>query len=735
MFGSKKVYTAGVEWSQAFESGKFIDPTKGAIIKSVLDGGDMLEYMTQAANNGLTSAARKYLNYGKTKYMYKLPEGDTSLATFSTSLLKSIIETEIGKPINLLIATLDTEQTDYFVFEWVQKNYGWRSTDNVVLNPPAGSIGEVNIDSYDVVEDSFIEIKFRHNVKYSYIYVKSSTSYGFPIMTRQTIATFSYFYLRFPLHNQRDLNYGVVYTEDGSNEEKYWTYRPVTNKYPELAVSDPLVDRSPYYPIVPIRNNKVNLTAQKSTNPDLYNQAKKMLGFFDLDLEALTKEINKSGSIGDIEEVFFLLAADMRSKIPIVNEYLFRFWKKQIMLGYDPDYVIDPYDLGYSVVSNRYGTGSYLSNEEVEYDFTIKALMNYTGNPPIRNLTIKDREFNTEIKYRAAEYKLVKGVIGKIGTVTKKFTKVSDGTFAYTSNNIFSFTQYKKYPRSYFTFRRQYSATHYEQVIVGGLESLTTVYGRRNIAVTAIPGNDSKAFVIPLNYDVLKSFNSKDESAIIYECVSMSIYWIHVTKKSFFSSGFFKFLSIVVTVVIAVYTGYFTKLASMTFEQIIKEVVFTALKSIAIDYAVQKLAAINDVLAMVAAVSFAIASGDLEFKFDPKNLLPMAKDLLEAVTMMAGTKMQSLMYEMEDLQKDWADFLKSSEQRMEELEAAMDLLDNENNIFDPAYVMYRTLQFKPNETASSFYTRALETNPGVLSLDYISAFTSMQLKLPEFNGL
>lgn len=694
LFSSKKIVTVGVIRSGLVDNPP--DTIRDATLKSVMTNGSIVDNIQIALLNGFNSKADKYLNYGRTTFTNRLPEGDRGYTSVRISDVAVVVESFVGEPVTVRTAMLDIAQDDFFAFEYVQKVYGWNAATNIVTNPPAGTIGNAQIHTITAI-GSQLEIQFRHNPVKSWIYVQDTENF-YSIMRRVEITTFSYFYLRM-VKPPAVIMHHVTYTIDSdvSQQLKYWNYDSRTNKYPSLALDASTKITSLFYPIVPIRTNKANLINYPTSS--LYKTSNKMLGYIGLDLKTITAGVTKSSNISDIDDVMFMFSLGIRDQNKYSIDYLFSYWKKEAQLRSSGFILGDIFD-----------------------------------TTPISNsINVSDAQFRVTIDFTGITHQTKKGIIGKKGFVKSVTTILPRGVIEgdSTPTNPWGNLQRTYFERSYITYYKQVTDTTYEFVRVIGLTHTSYINGRKHAVVL----DDAAGFFIPLNYDILKSFNGVDESYILYNAMSVIVYWQNVQKVKWYQRTFFKILLVIVIVVVAITTGYIdlNSLAALS----VGDLAIAALETFVIGMALDKLAELGGIFAVIAAVyaMYKFQLGSFAAGADGVTMT-WAESLMKAVTMISDEFMHLIEIDAVELMKDSAEFLKSTEERDKELEDASDLLDNEyNNIYDPLFIMNQRSFFNPGESPTAYFNRSLNTNPGVASLDYTQSYASISLSLPTWNGL
>lgn len=716
--GSEKVYSGGVVLTPLFD--KKPNVIRETIAQSILQDSSMTEDLISIHLNGFNSKAARYLSYGKRFYTNGLPEGDKSYGVVNTTRIKEVLDKVIGEPVTIRYAQVSEPEYIRYAAEYCQKKYGWSYVTGELLNPPAG-VKPVRIASA-TNNGTTLSITLSHKPRVSYVSVYSPPDFSrnYNIYTRVPVVTYSYFTLTVPL-DISGLSYHVEYTLDSdlSNPQKIllWNYSANSHEYPELSDVSSYKYESQYYPVVPFRRNRRNLV--DSPSDPLNITGNKMLKKVGLSMKTLTDGISNGNNIKDVDEAFFLFALNIDTQLPEGKEYLFKYWKQEA----DENTKL------------FLGDSQHLLNKFISATESTKI-------PDSVTISIKDGEFNTTIKYSGITKYITKNrTIGKINTV--KLTKVilPNGVIKTKSTLGFFHEVSTYYERSYIILEKQISSTETETVKVFGLEHETVIAGVTQWTVKSTLS--SGKFYIPVSYDIVRTFSGIDESKILMESMSVLIYWTNVTKVK--TGGFFgkilgnKILMIIIIVVVTIIsqggmTAMMQQLAAMSATQVLQAIAI----SVAVSYGLKKLGEMGGIFAVIAAVAAMYYFKVGTFAQNSATLAEptWAESLLNAVTMISKEFTNIIARDMKDLMEDVGDFLKTSQDKTEELEKAHDLLDNSTeNAFDPFFILRQGNYFNPNETPSAFFSRTLNTNPGVASLDYTSVYVQSSLELPEFNGL
>lgn len=726
--GSKKVYQGGLIRTPLMED--IPNVISEIVQRSIIDGSNISESLVAGHLNGFSKKGNAYLSYGKKYYVNKLPEGDKSYGSVNPSRVKEVLEELLNEPVTIRYLVVNDPVYIRFAAEYCQKHYGWNSSTGHLDNPP--SIGSNPVVLVSAENDgTSLSMQLAHSPYITYVWVATPNTNT--ILSSQgswvAITAYRYTTLVVPMAIS-GLAYHVEYTLDSDinpTQKVYlWNYATGSNLYPSLDDVSAIVKESQYYPIVPIRQYRTNIA--KSPSSQVYITGNKLLKKIGLSMKDLTKSINESGSINDIDDAFFLFSIDMNTPTEVGKEYLYKFWKQEVdendgLPTYLPSLV------------GRFRLSNTVPPEMSDIDI------------PTNRINIYETEFNAIIKYSGIDkYTTPNRVIGKIGTVTLKKVILPLGSIRTESSitNIINSFSTRYYERSYIILEKQISATETETIKVIGLEHESVITGVRGIRWTVTATLSSGSFFLPMNYDLVKTFTGIDESKLLMESLSMLIYWTTVTKVKtggFLGSFLGKLILVAIIIGIAIVTGYFdpqTFLASLS-AMTATEIAISIATSLAISYGLKKLGEMGGIFAVIATVAAMYYLKVGPFAQNAATLAEpsWAESLLNAVTMISDAYSHIISVDMSELMEDVNDFLVATKDKTAQLEAAQDLLDNElgNNVFDPFFIMRRSSKFNPNESPSAFYARTLNTNPGVVALDYTSNFVDISLMLPEFNGL
>ena len=529
-----------------------------------LDIGEAL--IDNLINGVLTNAASMY-NFGKQTedgnegYHLGLPYGTKSyMSNVRESTIKLLIQREVGFNILINSFSFDKDSAQHYAWEYIQSNYGWVFGLNDVPNPPFDS-GGVDVDYYEaaVLADNSIRITYGYGSLYHYE----------DVVVPDLI--------------KGDLYYYVTYKKlDGkgnpTGELLYWNYREKAGTNPELSVDTNNQDLvSPYYPVVPLRENKVNLNDEDTRNEAEYLSSRQCLNFINIDIDDTIKAINESPDIDNIDHAYIMLGIDMTTDKQNSKRYIYEFFE----------------DLA---------TTARVSQGDFEYWF---ANDQDTSTPPVNMVAIADAKFRTEIIWNYIEKTTTVGFIeglevGEVIVYNPGSVAILNGNFAYESN------------QSSIVIRKQIAETTYVTLHIVGLTHISYAYDDNTVKTTIEQAFEEDApegtFVIPLNYVIARDMGVLVAHDMIYDAVRIVFNSKIVTKLKWYETGIFKVGLVIIIIVYSVVTGNYVNgfnwlqalaiAGTTTLNLIISNIVIGVVTKVARDLLGEELAL---VLALVAA--------------------------------------------------------------------------------------------------------------------------------------
>jgi hypothetical protein len=617
IFSKKKTFVESFTMKMVEDTPNHIQQS---VLTSVVKGRPIANDLMANVLNGLAVKSNAYYRYGRDHFTNGLPEGHIEYAQATSATVQLVIESIVGEPVVMECSVYGAADGEKFATEHLLDNRGWNQDTDVITNPPFDSFGQtVYLEYATVVQDNLVTIT------YSYLFFELGewvTKYETEDIVVLVLSNKRYYHASYLLN---DITYYWFYTPDGT--------------YPTLDVATDEELNSPYFPIVPLRDNKVDLTADKDT--DLYKTSKKLLKRLGLDMDELATGINENPDVGHIDNAHIILGIQIQEDSLISKRYLYHHFK---------------YLQGISKVSKAdFDRWDAKGNQWKE-----------VNTPPMNQIVIEDGSYRTEIGYGHITSEIKVGVLpdfvadkGRIGKYTTRDTtlvnRVAKDGYAYE--------------RSYMTFKHQVSATHYEEVIVTGLIHINYPYRSWTIDTTLQDSmtEDFEGFAILLNKNVLANISIFDRGDLMFDAMNMTLTSVVTQKLKWYQTGFFKFVAIVVSIAITIYSlgtmseTLYWAAGLVGSSSVIVGAIVVGVLSIALQYGINLLVDVIGVeLAFIIAIiaaGFGVYGGTQGAPW-ADMMLQMQSGIQKGISNTISEDMKELMGEWDRLQDELRDFEK-----------------------------------------------------------------------------
>lgn len=734
------------------------DTYKLSIIQAIVSGGDLVNALGAANSASFSSNTDAYFRYGRDYYTYGTPTSSASYGEINSAnvleVLKGIAKQEVFVDREEIGLADSGVGYAYRVEYWHLSDINISTSDLAVATELVATV----TNAVEVLRTSLLATVFTtdtittlalyeslllaaevtgtisaddHTVIYnaieaSPVIVDQPTTDAASIAGHTSAGTYN---------NIDNVTAQRIVVSDTEVPLREFYYEIADGTYPILSNTLDLSDR--YLPVVPVKEDKV----YASTSSAKYKTGEELLRKLGLNTQAFKDAVEGSGIAPEnVEDFFFAFTADMKSKDPATLRYLFALWEREAIAN-----SINPKVTAEILPDERKGGSIRVPSAGwlPQYVYVPAGLPTYVG------LDITESNYDSHIEYTGIHSYITNNrVIGEVGTVTSRIVPLARGRAEVGVGVWGGIILTEFYNRDYIVYEKQVTSRSTVSVRVQGLLNTTTITGRRFMDVLATLSNEEPLY-IPINYDLLQEFSVREKSEILTKAMSLILYWQNrqVIKTGFFGSKFFKILSLALQVVMFAYgVGAFGKFLSgiasgaISAVQALIAVATNVLTTVVIDAVLSELAEKGGIFAVIVAVYmlYKFNVGGFATMADGSGM-PWAQQLLESVTLTANTiagaigDVTKLGYE--ELLDDIRMFDKSAKDKQEELDEARDLLGDTDNMYNPLLVSYSTDHFVSVESASAFYNRALNPNPGVAALSYISSYASIGVSLPEWNGL
>lgn len=646
------------------------------VLSSTVKNLNMSQSLVSNLVNGIGAKASAMYSYGRrheldeTKgYYLGLPkEISTTVRHLYADTVKRVIEQQLGTQIYLESAVLQNFVADPLAWQYMKDNgYGYDRATGLVANPPFDA-GGLNVSFNGAVVTQTGDLLFYY-------------THGSDIRTETVTGTYEY----------QAYYYHAVYfllDEDGepTGEEFYWSLLASSTTYSELTMLDGEYRAvSSYYPVVPLREEGVDLTDEATRNEANYLSSKKCLNYLGVDIDDIADSINSNPNIDDVDHAYVMLGAALNTEAKETKKYLFMFFESLIEL--------DLY-------------------EENDYEYW-RVHQKETTLSPQSTIGIEDSFYRMTLSWNYIQKTTKTGSVANINEVNIYAVPLVDGH------------------NSVLRLQKQITVDTYEELIIRGLSHSNFVYSP-NAVVTSIydafdEENELANFVIPLNYYLVKKMKPTEAHDLFYDASRLVFNSRIKTRLKWYQTEEFAFVVRVILVVYTAYTWGAGTESALTISALLEVAAEIIVKAYIANLALGK---INDILVdvfgeelgllLTLVASYLIADGMSDTGVSAMSLYNSATNALYDIGTLHFTS------EMEELQKE-LDALEEEKEEFDEM--------YQTGINDPLKVLgigsdYTYSYDVVKDSPSYYYTRTIHSgNIGMLVLSYPEHFVNSKLRL------
>lgn len=656
---------------------------RDSILHSVVNNRSIADDLTATTLDSLYLKSKRLLIYAKNHYTYGLPNGSMSTFRATNDAVRTVIKLEENRSVIVKSVVVSTPDGFLFSLPHLVNSRGYdRATNTISTYPPS----IVNPPSPVFVRST--DFSSNQSILVTYYYTNSNNQ---QVEVSESISVT-------PV-NPSNTYYHAIYTymdEQGNpvGLDRYWYYDESLNTYQTLSIPEELVGDNEYFPIVPIRENKVDLTQNKNT--ELYKTSRRVLNMWGIKIDDLAKGVHSSPDINDVDHAYVINGVDITDDSDVVSNYLY-------------------YYFGYLLGNSKY--------TELDYSYWFNG--DKQTPPPNNTITIRDANFRTDINYNYIKSSIKQEKIGKVGEVSKSMS----ATDRVVSNNY----NYG-YEISVLTIKKQITEDFIEEINVHGLYHVNYIYPNSTVDTSlkdAFNNEDEQSnFIIPISSLVMRELNSKDQKALMYHGIRI-VFNSRVTKKlKWYQTSFFTAFIKIVAIALAVFGAYQFSVALLSAASagivalgsvIIQTALITVAANYAMDFLVNWLGA--EWAMVIALIGSAVAMYSPTTITNLGNFkLPTSLDMLTVTQALVNGGNRAIQNQIEDIQRELSDFISESEKLLEEF--------NEDSKDVDVFTLGLVTTQGRYETAEEFITRVTyNDNIGVMSLESVDTFVDRLLKL------
>jgi hypothetical protein len=313
--------------------------------------------------------------------------------------------------------------------------------------------------------------------------------------------------------------------------------------------------------------------------------------------------------------------------------------------------------------------------------------------------------------------------------------------------------------------RAKEDGTGYEQTLIMGLSMQYVINTsddaggkkgyRYRYATPHMFGTDEETaeFRIPMLWTALKKVPTLHREEAVADGLGATVFLVEVIKTKWYQTGFFKWLLIIIAITLIVISIWFPLLIEGAVLLLgmalggggIALFVAYVVVMFALGYMIalgtslmssnmQMILAVVIIVAMLYTGQFSNITSSFQTLIGTPGWAT-ATTFINAVAPLynMGFSVYSK-YQMLEYQSEFEDLIKDQKERQEELEDAWDLMGPVPSYMDPMDLVQTFKRQGETESATSYYNRCLNTNPGILCYEVISNYANIALAPPETPG-
>lgn len=725
LFSDKYETIIATTVSRVIEDDNLPDSILASTIKSIFKDENISENVVESLTTNVAFRADRMYSYAENNYFYGLPSGEIYSSTQGKNEVKSVLETIEGGAVSLLYSRLGPANALHLGWLTLINQYGYNTDTNV-------------LDHFSTLEGKTCYLVDMVPVFPSTLYDSYSTgttaqwgvsplalpfpgrpavspeeattlSHSLPIVSNGVTAdhvriTYGYSdgldFEGTPVFGFENVILSLPSAYDNEKEyfqaaysiggvKKYWIYELGVGTYPVLDafLNSPMAVSGVFFPFAYFRFDKTDQSANKTT--DAYRTTKRMLKYLSVDFDAVATAIDENPDIADVEQAIMIFAVPANTTNQLEQKYLYSFFE------------------------NLYLTRDGVNSSVLDLASIVRGVDRYT-------IKIEDNRFKMLLSDSGISKEVVTGVIGPVGSYASG-TVINDVVVNFNVGGDTE-TQSKTLQVSYHEYRKQVSATEYEQIRVVDMKMRYFVLGSNS---TTADETDN-ILLIPLDKTIVAGYETREKELIYSRSLHYVFNSVQIIKIKWYQTGIFQVFTVLVSIAIAFYDGGATLgavlgvqgtaaiIATIVVNLIIGEVLKVAFKLFAKVF--------GEEFAMLVAIVALVTAGYQVFQSGSLQGAPWAQDLLMLAN---GLSTAALEIGYEGLMTEQSDFLAFMEQQNKLLETANELLENKTAL-NP-FVIF-------GESPTDYYNRTVHSgNIGVFGIEAVAQYTEIALTLPKLN--
>jgi hypothetical protein len=503
----------------------------------------------------------------------------------------------------------------------------------------------------------------------------------------------------------------VRYTRP-NGKDAFFTYLNGAGTYPALDAIFQLElgeGFGEYYPWIYYRVRDQNVT--KESMPAIYKSCKGFAKFLGVNYDQMLDAVTQDPDVDDVAQCLLQVAVHPGEQDKACLEYLF----KHFTLMYEN------------------------SLSQIQIADNLSEKFQAFSTSPSQIQFISDNEFGQTLQYSGISKKRVPGSIGKVGTYTGTY-----GVVPITAQNFMQITPtgtamaVQSNGQPAYIYRRQVLDSMYEEIAVYGLRIDYKVHYKKGFGAS---GTDPE-LLVPIDRNIMRTISVSNREQVICRSMHMLVNTVQVVKTKWYQSGVFKWVMIIVAIVITIFTAgsaWQTIVAAAALGTtalvitIVSMIINAIIVQLAIKLFVKKFGPEIGLIAAVAAMAYGAYSG-----FGAPANSTWGESLIAVGNGLARQSTAALGKMVEDVQDEIMDFQEWSSGQFDSLKEQRDQLGLNPQFqgLDGLDLIALVPDTIFGETPQDYYSRTVHSgNIGATSYELIEYYHSYALQLPKLTDV
>lgn len=498
-----------------------------------------------------------------------------------------------------------------------------------------------------------------------------------------------------PILADLEEDYHQVRYKRANGTTGFFTYLQNEGTYPaidDIFIAD-FTELGTYFPWAYMRYDGKNVN---NFNTDvIWGQVKEWCQFLGVDAEMINNAVHQDSNVDDVEQVICFFGANPNTQDQSELQYLFKY-----MLS--------------------------LHTNSITQRGKAQVIQDYLGdysNSLDQQLLIQDRFFKMRFSFSGIKYQRKTGRVTGIGKYT--------GALITATNS----SGQRQTSQPAYRYQYQILPSVYEEVTVFNPNLFYWI--KKGKGHTGRPG--SKELLFPVDRGVLDNISVKDKEVILTRSLHMCVNTAQEIKSSWYSGTFFRWIMIIIAVIITVYTAgaawqSLVAAASLGVTALALVVLEYLALSIVANYAVKLFVKeVGAEFALIAAVA-AMAIGAYGMSTNAawgETLVSLSSNIAKTSTTAYTEELKS---SFTDMASDMS-WMQNQMDSLNETRKELGLAFEYSGLSGLDFVGTRPMTIM-GESADDFYSRTIHTgNIGATSMGLTEVFVDAKLALPTLSDM